>query len=110
MTDWQQQQKTHSANTVLEFNLRYLATRWAAKEATYKACYPHQILTWNDVTIYKKHGQPKIRIHNMDSKTNMLDGHLSLSHDGDYVVAFVILTMHSIEGEGQQQQQQQQQQ
>lgn len=38
-------------------SLRYLASRWALKEASFKALYPHHTLTWQDVTIVKKNGK-----------------------------------------------------
>ncbi|RUS18024.1 hypothetical protein BC937DRAFT_89213 [Endogone sp. FLAS-F59071] len=34
----------------------YLATRWAAKEAVFKAMYPRHRLTWKEVTVTKCDG------------------------------------------------------
>jgi len=48
------------ASTRIDHNdesLRYLASRWALKEASFKALYPHHTLTWQDVTIVKENGK-----------------------------------------------------
>ncbi|KAJ1652371.1 hypothetical protein IWQ61_007279 [Dispira simplex] len=34
--------------------VRYLSTRWAVKEAAYKALFPHHLLTWKEVAVIKR--------------------------------------------------------
>ncbi|KAG0225380.1 hypothetical protein BGW42_004466 [Actinomortierella wolfii] len=73
-----------------EASIRYLATRWALKEATYKALYPRHKLVWQDVTVYKKDGKPGLLIHEQE-KFGIASSHASVSHDGEYVFAQVVL-------------------
>ncbi|KAI9597594.1 hypothetical protein BDF19DRAFT_411551 [Syncephalis fuscata] len=61
LVEWKQKYiidtaNNHDNNLTTDVNIRYLATRWAAKEAIYKAYYPHRILKWSDVSIYKDKG------------------------------------------------------
>ncbi|KAE8250584.1 hypothetical protein A4X13_0g4589 [Tilletia indica] len=88
--------------------LRWLGTRWAAKEAAYKAMYPHCQLRWSDIEVHKSVLQettnkeqssgPKPSLRFSKSFDPSPQGalqtlptlHLSLSHDGDYVLAFVV--------------------
>ncbi|KAJ1958983.1 tRNA (guanine(9)-N(1))-methyltransferase [Dispira parvispora] len=39
--------------------VRYLSTRWAAKEAAYKALFPHRLLTWKEVAVVKRGNEAK---------------------------------------------------
>ncbi|KAG2211900.1 4'-phosphopantetheinyl transferase [Mucor mucedo] len=70
--------------------LVYLGSRWCIKEAVYKALYPIHKLEWKQVSVIKQAGKPDLDIVNGKlygiSKT-----HVSLSHDGDYAIAQVIL-------------------
>lgn len=81
---------------------RHLAARWAAKEAVVKAWSASM---HGEAPVMSEHvhhlielvadawGRPRIRLHG--DVARHLDGHaleVSLSHDGDYAVAYVILT------------------
>jgi holo-[acyl-carrier protein] synthase len=81
---------------------RHLAARWAAKEAVIKAWsaslrgsapvmseHVHHLIE----LVADAWGRPSIRLHGEVAKH--LDGHtleVSLSHDGDYAVAYVVLS------------------
>jgi holo-[acyl-carrier protein] synthase len=65
--------------------------RWVAKEAAYKALYPHFIPTWKDLVISKDSGlKPSLQYISPESK-NTLKFHLSVSHDEEYTVANVLV-------------------
>lgn len=81
---------------------RHLAARWAAKEAVIKAW---SASVFGEAPVMDEHvhhlievvtdawGRPRIRLHGQVSQH--LNGHtveLSLSHDGDYATAYVILS------------------
>lgn len=81
---------------------RHLAARWAAKEAVIKA-WSTSVYGSPPVTSEHVHhlielvsdawGRPRIRLHG--EVADRLAGHtieVSLSHDGDYAVAYVILS------------------
>ncbi|SPO32103.1 related to phospholipase A2, cytosolic [Ustilago trichophora] len=96
----------------------YLANRWSAKEAAYKALYPKYVVSWKDLCVHKPGSVSNIgpiggvdlsrleaqgfRIKKPElafsdewrSKHPGVDKlpklHLSLSHDGEYVVANVL--------------------
>ncbi|KAI5794291.1 4'-phosphopantetheinyl transferase superfamily-domain-containing protein [Peziza echinospora] len=89
--------------------LRYMATRWAAKEALYKA-YPHphpsgveERITWKEVSVLKDitSGKPYISIKRLRNDNRHIqqgeDGaddeedtaSLTITHDGEYVIAIV---------------------
>ena len=81
---------------------RHLAARWAAKEAVIKA-WSASMHGEAPVTSEHVHhlvelvadawGRPRIRLHGEVARH--LDGHsleVSLSHDGDYAIAYVILS------------------
>ncbi|SOV09680.1 uncharacterized protein UDID_19284 [Ustilago sp. UG-2017a] len=106
---------TQSLNTQKLSKLeRYLAARWSAKEAAYKALYPRHGFSWKDLSVQK----PGINVDNAvpivsidlaqlklqgfctkKTEHSLSDGwrskhsvmssipkqHLSLSHDGEYV-------------------------
>jgi holo-[acyl-carrier protein] synthase len=75
---------------------RFLAVRWAVKEATYKALYPAANPTWGmvsykgvDLTMMAK---PSLVLAPELAKTAGAGRtHVSVSHDGDYVFAQVIV-------------------
>ncbi|KNE64991.1 hypothetical protein AMAG_10660 [Allomyces macrogynus ATCC 38327] len=72
--------------------LRFVALRWAAKEATYKACFPFAKLTWQNVSIAKRGAKPSIRFHDVPELDRLAPmAHLSVSHDGDHLVAMVVV-------------------
>ena len=80
---------------------RHLAVRWAAKEAVIKAWSGAMFgdppvlgeLIHRDIeVITDAWGRPRIRLHG--DIANHLDQtklHVSLSHDGDYAIAYVVL-------------------
>ncbi|OBZ90018.1 Holo-[acyl-carrier-protein] synthase [Choanephora cucurbitarum] len=68
----------------------YLSARWCIKEAAYKALYPHHRLEWKQVTVVKKAGKPELEF--LNSKLYGIQrAHVSLSHDGEYAIAQVLL-------------------
>ncbi|KAJ7700022.1 4'-phosphopantetheinyl transferase [Mycena rosella] len=72
----------------------FIAVRWAVKEAAYKALYPHHRPTWKDLT-YKgleNGSKPTLLYHPpSDVPVNLGDIHISVSHDGEYVFASVLV-------------------
>ncbi|KAJ1818987.1 hypothetical protein LPJ56_001685 [Coemansia sp. RSA 2599] len=73
-----------------KLRIGFLASRWCLKEAIYKAAYPHQILQWNDVCIYKDGPRP---LADIQWNKGLADArvHVSLSHDHDLLVAYAII-------------------
>ncbi|BGP24885.1 holo-[acyl-carrier-protein] synthase [Rhodotorula toruloides] len=76
---------------------RYLALRWTAKEATYKALYPHVKARWADLLVQKDGSKPLVRLSEdfgpapiALSDQHQLRLHLSVSHDADVMIAYVI--------------------
>ncbi|KAF9462580.1 4'-phosphopantetheinyl transferase [Collybia nuda] len=77
---------------------RFFAVRWALKEAAYKAVYPVVRPTWKEFT-YRGTGPGRVdpkpsllyrpRIHADLSKVGLM--HISVSHDGEYVFASVLV-------------------
>jgi holo-[acyl-carrier protein] synthase len=68
---------------------------WCAKEAAYKALYPNMRPTWKEFT-YRRLRQgmkPALVYHPMIAAEATKIGriHISISHDGDYIVAFVTI-------------------
>lgn len=81
---------------VLEADLNH---RWASKEAAYKALYPTYKLGWKQISVEKVGGKPSLQLHEVHpAKVNLEDNTppgklsllLSVSHDADLVVAFVV--------------------
>lgn len=60
---------------------RFLASHIAAKEAIFKATQDPQYLSYQ--MLHSKNGQPYIKDHP--------EIEISISHDGDYVLSFVII-------------------
>ena len=59
---------------------RFLAVRWALKEALYKALHPaYPGVSWNDVTVTKQNRKPCILIH------------ADVSHDGYHLITSVMV-------------------
>ena len=74
---------------VAEKWFRFLAVRWAIKEAAYKALFPFYKPTWKDLTVSKvpaDNGKPSLTFQN-SAKVKL---HVSVSHDGEYTVANVL--------------------
>ncbi len=76
----------------------YLAGRFAAKEATVKAFGTgfSRGITWKDIEVVKMPtGKPEIALHGeikkLSDTMNLKNIHISISHDGDYAIAQVIL-------------------
>ncbi|KAF7301333.1 4'-phosphopantetheinyl transferase [Mycena indigotica] len=69
-----------------ESRLRFIAVRWAVKEAAYKAFYPHLRPSWKDLTLRKDGPKPKLELKEWAGRI-----HVSVSHDGEYVFASVLV-------------------
>jgi 4'-phosphopantetheinyl transferase superfamily len=70
----------------------YSTTRWAVKEAAYKALYPHFRPTWKDLVITKgTDPKPVLKYQPVDDGDHALRFFLSISHDGEYTVATVLV-------------------
>lgn len=74
------------------------AARFAAKEAVYKAIAPNtsEEVEWKNIEVKRlENGKPYIELYGklkdivLEKKINSLD--LSLSHDGDYAMATVVI-------------------
>ncbi|KAF8897475.1 4'-phosphopantetheinyl transferase superfamily [Infundibulicybe gibba] len=71
-------------------SIRFLAVRWAVKEAAYKAVYPTARPTWKELTYNGLAGEgtkPSLVYETGDVGRI----HVSVSHDGDYVFASVLV-------------------
>jgi len=71
-----------------------LAVRWAAKEAFFKAS-ASSALSWRDVAVRRRDsGRPTLDLRGR-ARAVLGSGtaHVSLSHDGDYAVAVVVLEL-----------------
>jgi holo-[acyl-carrier protein] synthase len=77
-------------------NIDDLFSRWAVKEAAYKALYPTIVPTWRELTyrsaLPSSRQKPSLIFRPDDEKNVGLVGklHVTVSHDGDYVVAQVL--------------------
>lgn len=72
-----------------------LAGRFAAKEAVIKALAGESGIEWHGIEVGKEaSGKPMIRLHGATAKIALQAGigkfHVSISHDGDNAVAFVV--------------------
>ncbi|KAI9135860.1 4'-phosphopantetheinyl transferase superfamily [Paraphysoderma sedebokerense] len=75
----------------IESMIKYLGVRWTIKEATYKALYPQYRLTWKDVSVVKVDRKPALKFHVPGLHNIVQKSFVSVSHDGEYVVASVVL-------------------
>jgi len=73
--------------------VRFLAVRWAIKEAAYKALFPNHKPTWNELSVSKEPsgggGKPRLRF-GFGNFENNVRLHVSVSHDGEYTIANVL--------------------
>ena len=70
-------------------SVRFLAVRWAIKEAAYKALFPNYKPSWKELSVSKEPGdggKPRLRF----GKFENVRLHVSVSHDGEYTVANVL--------------------
>ncbi|SAM01515.1 hypothetical protein [Absidia glauca] len=101
-----------NSGTLQDRELLYLGSRWCIKEAVYKALFPVGKLQWKQVTVEKDNGnldlldrgkvvlerlyesitvgKPVLSIDNASSY-GISRSHVSLSHDGEYIIAMVVL-------------------
>jgi holo-[acyl-carrier protein] synthase len=75
----------------------FLAGRWAAKEAVAKVLVDTRGLEWHDCEVASgDRGEPVLRLTGTVATAAAARGirqwHLSLSHDGGMVIAFVVAT------------------
>jgi len=78
--------------------VRFLAVRWAVKEAAYKAMYPIVVPTWKELT-YRGLGEasnvwkPELVYTPVLPEEGKKVGkmHVSVSHDGEYVFTSVLV-------------------
>ncbi|WWC91568.1 uncharacterized protein L201_006514 [Kwoniella dendrophila CBS 6074] len=77
---------------LIDKQLRFLSSRWALKEATYKSLSSHlSRLTWQDLQITKNHKSGSLILTpTKEENRNKFDLLGSLSHDGGMVVGVVI--------------------
>ena len=78
-----------------EASIQTLAGRFAAKEAVIKALSGDPALEWHGIEVGKEStGKPEIWLHGATAKVALQAGvqklHVSISHDGDSAVAFVV--------------------
>jgi len=69
--------------------VRFLAVRWAVKEAAYKALFPNYRPTWKELSVSKEPsdcGKPRLGYEKFEN----VRLHVSVSHDGEYIVANVL--------------------
>jgi len=71
-----------------EASTRFLTTRWAVKEAVYKALQPDLRPTWKDISLEVTAKQPCLHV-NPSLCRRLIKLQCSVSHDGDYILAFV---------------------
>ncbi|PFH51456.1 hypothetical protein AMATHDRAFT_142672 [Amanita thiersii Skay4041] len=74
---------------------RFLAVRWCVKEAAYKAMYPTFQPTWKELSYVNtiSSQKPSLLYHPLktESPEPLSNIHVSVSHDGDYVFASVLI-------------------
>ena len=70
--------------------VRFLAVRWAVKEAAYKALFPNHTPTWKDLSVSKEPGNDGGKPQLVFGKFENVRLHVSVSHDGEYIVANVL--------------------
>ena len=79
----------------VDASIQTLAGRFAAKEAVIKALSGDPGLEWHGIEVGKEStGKPVIWLHGSTAKVALRAGirkfHVSISHDGDQAVAFVV--------------------
>ncbi|XP_063901452.1 holo-[acyl-carrier-protein] synthase-like [Zophobas morio] len=76
-----------------EKSVFFLSSRWALKEAVFKALSP-STLTWRDIATTSNEGKPTLlvsdKLKNIYKERGITNCFISLSHDLEYSVAFVI--------------------
>lgn len=68
-------------NLIEEKKTQYLASRWASKEAIYKANHDEHYLSYS--ILNKENGEPYVDDHE--------EIKISISHDGEYVIASILI-------------------
>jgi holo-[acyl-carrier protein] synthase len=80
----------------LSSKIESYAGYWASKEAISKAlgCGIGKELSFHDIILYKdKKGVPYFRLSNLaQSKFKIVNSSISISHDGGFAIAVVVLT------------------
>lgn len=85
---------------VAVFSLHARLRRWTSKEAIYKALHPYYTPTWKEISILKLPGSSKPHVvfepiggevGERERWKEQYRFHLSVSHDGEYVVANVVV-------------------
>ena len=84
-----------TVNDGAEASVQTLAGRFAAKEAVIKALGGEPGIEWHGIEVGKESsGKPVIWLHGETAKLALRAGvrklHVSISHDGDVAIAFVI--------------------
>ena len=84
-----------TVNDGAEASIQTLARRFAAKEAVIKALGGEPGIEWHGIEVGKESsGKPVIWLHGETAKLALRAGvrklHVSISHDGDVAIAFVI--------------------
>ncbi|KAJ7283718.1 4'-phosphopantetheinyl transferase superfamily [Mycena rebaudengoi] len=84
-----------SAQLELLTDPTFLAVRWAVKEAAYKALYPKFRPTWKELTYHGlKNGHKPVLLYRPTHSSDVArlgNIHVSVSHDGEYVFASVLV-------------------
>lgn len=76
--------------------MKRVILRWAVKEAAYKAFYPVVKPTWKEITfrgLQANGAKPVLEYHPLliCEVEKVGKAHVSISHDGDYVFASVLV-------------------
>ncbi|KAJ7744506.1 4'-phosphopantetheinyl transferase superfamily [Mycena maculata] len=71
----------------------FIAVRWAVKEAAYKALYPRHKPSWKELTYHglTNEHKPVLLYRPVKCRATPMDIHVSVSHDGEYVFASVLV-------------------
>ncbi|KAI5892935.1 4'-phosphopantetheinyl transferase [Schizophyllum commune H4-8] len=87
LSDWRKLADAAAAERV-----RFLAVRWAVKEAAYKALSAAYRPVWHELTYaHGLDGRPMLQYQPKEGPTPRLKAlHTSVSHDGEYVIANVL--------------------
>jgi len=87
LSDWK--------SSPLSSQTRFLVVRWAVKEAAYKALYPVVKPKWKELTYRGLRDGMKPTVEYCpivsDERKKMGKMHVSVSHDGEYVFASVLV-------------------